>query len=81
VLEFDFQYDGLGAGTLAFNNFSGIGRPGTGVLKVDGREVAKKRMEKTLPMILQWDESFGISCDTLPRRERRGLQTAVQIDR
>ncbi|HMP59724.1 MAG TPA: hypothetical protein PKD86_10245, partial [Gemmatales bacterium] len=65
VLEFDFKYDGLGAGTLAFNNFSGIGRPGTGVLKVNGKEVAAKKMEKTLPMILQWDESFDIGSDTL----------------
>jgi arylsulfatase len=65
VLEFDFQYDGLGAGTLAFNSFSGVGRPGTGVLKVDGREVAKRDMQHTLPMILQWDESFDIGSDTL----------------
>ena len=36
TLEFDFKYDGLGIGTLAFNNMSGIGRGGTGVLKVDG---------------------------------------------
>jgi arylsulfatase len=27
---------------------------------VDGKEVASKRMEKTLPMILQWDETFDI---------------------
>ena len=40
TLEFDFKYDGLGTGTLAFNNLSGIGRGGTGVLKVDGKEVA-----------------------------------------
>ena len=42
VLEFDFKYDGLGAGTLAFNNVSGIGRGGTGVLKVDG-DVGNKK--------------------------------------
>ncbi|AUB80652.1 arylsulfatase [Candidatus Thiodictyon syntrophicum] len=65
TLEFDFQYEGLGAGTLALNNFSGVGRPGTGTLKVDGKAVATKRMEKTLPMILQWDESFDIGSDTL----------------
>ena len=40
IVEFDFKYDGLGAGTLAFNNMSGLGRPGTGTLKVDGKEVA-----------------------------------------
>ena len=33
TLEFDFKYDGLGAGTLAFNAFSGIGHSGTGVLR------------------------------------------------
>ncbi len=65
TVEFDFKYDGLGAGTLAFNNFSGLGRPGTGTLKVDGREVDSKQMPKTLPMILQWDESFDIGSDTL----------------
>ncbi len=65
TLEFDFKYDGLGVGTLAFNNFSGLGRPGTGTLKVDGKEVATKTMPKTIPMILQWDESFDIGSDTL----------------
>jgi arylsulfatase len=65
TLEFDFKYDGLGAGTLAFNNFSGLGRPGTGTLKVDGKAVDSKVMPKTLPMILQWDESFDIGSDTL----------------
>jgi arylsulfatase len=65
TLEFDFQYEGLGVGTLAFNDLSGLGRPGTGTLKVDGKVVATKKMEKTLPMILQWDESFDIGSDTL----------------
>ena len=49
TLEFDFKYDGLGVGTLAFNNMSGIGRGGTGVLKVDGKEVATQKMERTHP--------------------------------
>ena len=40
TVEFDFKYDGLGVGTLAFNNFSGLGRAGTGTLKVDGKVVA-----------------------------------------
>ncbi len=65
TLEFDFKYDGLGAGTLAFNNFSGLGRPGVGTLKVDGKVVDTKTMPKTLPMILQWDESFDVGSDTL----------------
>ena len=65
TVEFDFKYDGLGVGTLAFNNMSGLGQPGTGTLKVDGKVVATQKMEQTLPMILQWDESFDIGSDTL----------------
>jgi arylsulfatase len=64
TLEFDFKYDGLGAGTLAFNNVSGIGRGGTGVLKVDGKEVAHQTLEHTIPLIMQWDENFDIGADT-----------------
>jgi len=65
TVEFDFKYDGLGIGTLAFNNMSGLAGSGTGVLKVDGKEVQTIKMERTLPMILQWDESFDIGSDTL----------------
>jgi len=65
IVEYDFKYDGLGLGTIAFNSFSGVGKGGTGTLKVDGKEVATKRMEKTLPIILQWDESFDIGSDTI----------------
>ncbi|MCC6849234.1 MAG: arylsulfatase [Deltaproteobacteria bacterium] len=65
TLAFDFTYDGLGAGTLAFNNMSGLGRSGTGTLSVDGKAVQTIEMEHTLPMILQWDESFDIGSDTL----------------
>ena len=65
TLVFDFKYDGLGAGTLAFNNLSGLGRSGTGTLIVDGKEVQSIKMPHTLPMILQWDESFDIGSDTL----------------
>jgi arylsulfatase len=64
TLEFDFKYDGLGAGTLAFNNVSGIGRGGTGVLKVDGREVARQYLEHTMPLLMQFDENFDIGADT-----------------
>ncbi len=65
TIEFDFDYEGLGVGTLALNNMSGVGRPGTGTLKVDGKPVVAQKMPKTLPMILQWDESFDIGSDTL----------------
>ena len=32
---------------------------------LSGKVVDTKKMEKTLPMILQWDESFDIGSDTL----------------
>jgi arylsulfatase len=65
TVEFDFKYDGIGVGTLKFNNFSGLAQPGTGTLKVDGKVVDTKPMKRTLPMILQWDEAFDIGSDTL----------------
>jgi len=65
TVEFDFKYDGLGTGTLKYNNMSGLAQPGTGTLSVDGKVVDTKKMEKTVPMILQWDESFDIGSDTL----------------
>jgi arylsulfatase len=58
TLEFDFTYDGLGFATLAFNNMSGLGRSGTGVLK------ATEKMDRTIPIILQWDENFDVGADT-----------------
>ena len=65
TVAFDFKYEGLGVGTLAFNDMSGLGRPGTGTLSVDGKVVATQAMPHTLPMILQWDEAFDIGSDTL----------------
>ena len=64
TLAFDFQYDGLGMGTLAFNSMSGIGRSGTGVLSVDGKAVVTKKMERTIPLILAWDENLDVGSDT-----------------
>ncbi|MEJ2196552.1 MAG: arylsulfatase [Ignavibacteriaceae bacterium] len=65
TVEFDFKYNGLGVGTLAYNNMSGLAQPGTGTLRVDGKDVQTIEMKQTLPMILQWDESFDIGEDTL----------------
>jgi arylsulfatase len=64
TLEFDFKYDGLGPGTMAFGNYTGIGQSGTGVLKVDGQVVDTQKMQHTVPFILQWDEAFDIGSDT-----------------
>jgi arylsulfatase len=64
VVEFDFTYEGMGAGTMAFGSYAGLGKGGTGVLKVDGKEAARQTMEQTIPFILQWDESFDVGSDT-----------------
>jgi len=64
TLEFDFKYDGMGPGTMAFGSYAGIGQGGTGVLKVDGKEVATQQMKHTLPFIMQWDENLDIGSDT-----------------
>ena len=64
AIEYDFKYDGLGFATLAFNNISGLGRPGTGTLKVDGKPVSTQKLEHTVPLTLPWDETFDIGSDT-----------------
>jgi len=48
---------------------SGVGRSGTGKLKVDGNVVATKRMDRSLPVILQWDESFDIGSTHIDQDE------------
>ena len=79
TLEFDFKYDGFGFATLAFNNMSGLGRPGTGVLKVDGKVVATEKMERTIPIILQWDESFDVGADTGTPVDDKDYQVPFQF--
>jgi arylsulfatase len=60
TIEYDFKYDGLGAATLAYNNSSGVGRGGTGTLKVDGKVVSTQKQERTLPLGKPLDETFDI---------------------
>lgn len=79
TLEFDFKYDGLGMGTVAFNSMSGIGQSGTGVLKVDGKVVAEQKMERTLPLILQWDESLDVGSDTLTGVDDKDYQSPFEF--
>ena len=64
TLVFDFKYEGAGIGTLAFASMSGIGRPGSGTLSVDGKVVATQDMPHTIPLILAWDENLDIGSDT-----------------
>jgi hypothetical protein len=53
TIVFDFKPDG-----------PGLGKGGTGVLSVDGKEVAKNSMEHTTPITFPEDETFDIGQDT-----------------
>jgi arylsulfatase A-like enzyme len=53
TIVFDFKSDG-----------PGLGKGGTGVLSVDGKEVARNSMEHTIPVAFPEDESFDIGHDT-----------------
>ena len=53
TIVFDFKYDG-----------PGFGKGGTGVLSVDGKEVAKKSVPHTIPAVMTIDESFDVGMDT-----------------
>jgi hypothetical protein len=64
TLEYDFKYDGLGLGTLAYNNISGLGRSGAGTFKVDGKVVSTQTLDHSVPLTLPWDETFDMGSDT-----------------
>jgi hypothetical protein len=53
TIVFDFKFDG-----------GGFGKGGTGVLSVDGQEVAKNSMEHTTPIMFPEDEDFDVGQDT-----------------
>ena len=53
TVVFDFKYDG-----------PGFGKGGTGVLSVDGKEVARKTMPHTIPFLISFDELFDVGVDT-----------------
>ncbi len=53
TLVFDFKYDGPGPG-----------KGGTGVLSVDGKELARKTLKHTVPLVITADETFDIGIDT-----------------
>jgi hypothetical protein len=53
TLAFDWKYDG-----------PGLGKGGTGTLKVDGKDVNSHPMPRSLPITLPWDETFNVGLDT-----------------
>jgi arylsulfatase A-like enzyme len=42
----------------------GLGKGGTGVLSVDGKELSRKTVEHSIPFLMSIDESFDIGSDT-----------------
>jgi arylsulfatase A-like enzyme len=53
TIMFDFKYDGPGPG-----------KGGTGVLTVDGKELARKTIPHTIPLLMSIDETFDVGSDT-----------------
>jgi arylsulfatase len=53
TIVFDFKYDG-----------PGIAKGGSGELKVDGREIATRKLEHTIPFLMPPDETFDVGVDT-----------------
>jgi arylsulfatase A-like enzyme len=53
TLVFDWKYDG-----------PGMGKGGTGTLKVEGKVVDSHTMPKSLPIAVAWDEYFNVGIDT-----------------
>ena len=52
TIVFDFKYDG-----------PGFGKGGSGVLSVDGKQVASKTIPHTIPFLMSIDETFDVGID------------------
>ena len=63
TIVFDFKYDGPGPG-----------KGGTGVFSVDGKELDKKTMKHTIPLIMSMDETFDVGLDT-----RTGVDNSYEL--
>jgi len=53
--------------TIVFNfkpDGAGLGKGGTGVLSVDGQDVAKNTLDHTTPITFPEDETFDVGLDT-----------------
>ena len=63
TIVFDFKYDG-----------PGMGKGGTGVLTVDGKELSRQTTEHTIPFLMSLDESLDIGMDT-----RTGVDDSYEL--
>lgn len=63
TIVFDFKYDGPGPG-----------KGGTGVLSVDGKELDRKTIKPTIPLMMSIDETFDVGLDT-----RTGVDNSYEL--
>jgi arylsulfatase len=63
TIVFDFKYDGPGPG-----------KGDTGVLSVDGKELATKTIKHTIPLLMSIDETFDVGLDT-----RTGVDNTYEL--
>src|SRR5439155_3664540 len=70
TILFDFKYDG-----------PGMGKGGTGVLSVDGKEVARKTIPHTVPALFTIDESFDDGVDTRMGVEDKDIKPLLRYAR
>ncbi len=82
TVEFDFVYDGTRrrhARLQQHERRRPVRAPARS--RSTATVVDTKKMDKTIPIILQWDESFDIGSDTLTGVNDARLQAAVRPDR
>ena len=70
TIVFDFTYDG-----------PGIAKGGTGVLKVDGQDVATQKMPRTIPFLMPADETFDVGVDTRTSVNEQDYQVPFRVQR
>jgi arylsulfatase len=68
TIVFDFTYDG-----------PGFGKGGTGVLRVDGKDVATNRVPHTIPFLVTIDETFDVGVDTRTPVDDRDYQVPFRF--
>jgi arylsulfatase len=68
-IVFDFKYDG-----------PGFGKSGTGVLKVDDKEVANSKIPHTIPFLITIDETFDVGVDTRTAVEDKDYQVPFRFN-
>jgi arylsulfatase A-like enzyme len=69
TIVFDFTSDG-----------PGFGKGGTGVLKVDGEEVANRKVPHTIPFLMAIDETFDVGVDTRTPVEDKDYQVPFRFN-